>query len=178
MLRVVRSIVVLVLLLGALPSLASAQAAPSRERVRQMLSGVEDVPSDEDWRRLGDGVIPVLIDLYGDADQPPYVRLRAVGAVAAFPRPAVRTFLLAVTRVEGQSDLFIREAVMALARGFGAAASADVSPFLGHDEPVVREAAARALGRIGDAGATRALRARLTVERDSTVRATIEAALR
>jgi len=178
MLPLVRSIAVSVLLLCALPSLASAQAAPSRERVRQMLSGVEDTPSDEGWRRLGDGVIPVLIDLYDDPDEAPYVRLRAIGATAAFPRPAVRTFLLAVARLEGQGDLFVREALLALARGFGAAASGDLRPFLAHDEPVVREAAARALGQVGDAGATRALRARLAVERDATVREAIEAALR
>ena len=143
-----------------------------------MLSGVEDVPSDADWQRLGDGTLSVLIDLYNGRDEAPYVRLRAVGATAAFPRAASRTFLLAVARADGQSDLFVREAIVALARGFGRDASADLSPFLDHAEPVVREAAARALGRIGGRVASSALSARLRVERDAVVREAIEAALR
>lgn len=156
---------------------ASAQA-PSRERVRAMLSGIEEVPTDADWRRLGDATLPVLIELYTDRSEAPYVRLRAVGATGAFPREATRTFLLAVANAEGQSDLFVREAVHALARAFGPRAVGDVRGFLGHPEPVVREAAARALGRIGGAEATQALRARLGVERDAVVRESIETALR
>ncbi|HBQ12765.1 MAG: HEAT repeat domain-containing protein [Sandaracinaceae bacterium] len=157
---------------------AAAQAAPSRDRVRQLLSGIEDVPSDADWQRLGDGALPVLIDLYADGDEAPYVRLRAVDAVAAFPRTATRTFLLAVAQAEGQSDLFVRQAVLALARGFGRAALSDLRPFLAHDEAVVREAAARALGGIGGDEATAALRARLEVERDRVVREALQGGLR
>ena len=174
----VRGAAVLIVLSTLAPGLATAQAVPSRERVREMLSGIEDAPTDADWRRLGDGVLPVLIDLGDDTSQPPYVRLRAVGATGAFPRAAVRTFLLAVARVEGQSDLLVREAVVTLARAFGGAAIEDLAPFLGHDEAVVRDAAARSLGTIGGAAATRALRQRLRVERDDTVRRTIERALR
>ena len=156
---------------------AHAQA-PSRERVRQMLSGIEDVPTDTDWRRIGDGALPELIGLYADSSEAPYVRLRAVGATGAFPRAATRTFLLAVARADGQSDLFVREAIGALARGFGRAADGDVAPFLDHDEPIVREAAARALGQMGGRAASGALTARLRVERDEVVREAIEHALR
>jgi len=173
----VRFMVCIVALL-ALPSIADAQAAPSRERVRELLSGIEHTPSDTDWQRLGDGVLPILIDLYDTPSEPPYVRLRAVGATGAFPRPAVRTFLLAVARVDGQSDLMVREALVTLARGFGQPAVRDLVPFLDHEEIVVREAVAAALGRVGGATATRALRSRLEVERDATVRTAIERALR
>ncbi len=161
-----------------LPALATAQATPSRERVRDLLSGIEHTPSDADWQRLGDGVLPILMDLYNDTDQPPYVRLRAMGATGAFPRAAVRTFLLAVTHVDGQSDLFVREALVTLARGFGSAAVSDLTPFLAHDERVVREAAASSLGRVGGSTARRALRDRLRIERDGEVRRVIERALR
>lgn len=174
----VRPAAVVIVLCALAPRLVSAQAAPSHERVREMLSGIEDVPSDADWRRLGDGVLPVLIDLSDDTSQPPYVRLRAVGATGAFPRAAVRVFLLAVARVEGQSDLLVREALVTLARAFGSAAVGDLVPFLRHDEVVVRDAAARSLGTIGGSAATRALHERLRVERDDTVRRTIERALR
>ncbi|MBN4049423.1 HEAT repeat domain-containing protein [bacterium AH-315-N03] len=173
----VRAAAVLIAFAVLVPAFASAQAGPTRDRVREMLSGIEHTPSDADWRRIGDSVIPVLMGLYNDTSQPPYVRLRAMGATGAFPRAAVRTFLLAVTRIDGQSDLFIREAVVTLARGFGSAAVADLVPFLAHDEDVVREATAQSLGRVGGGAAMRALRVRLRVERDGTVRRAIERAL-
>lgn len=142
-----------------------------------MLSGIEDTPTDADWQRVGERALPILIELYNDADEAPFVRMRAVGASAAFPRPATRTFLLAVARAEGQSDLFVREALLALARGFGRGAVNDVAPFLAHAEPVVREAAARALGRVGGPEAQRHLSARLSVERDDVVREALQRGL-
>ncbi|MBX3269563.1 MAG: HEAT repeat domain-containing protein [Sandaracinaceae bacterium] len=173
-----RSLSLALVLLSVSPTLAGAQAAPSRERVRQMLSGIEHTPSDADWRRLGDGALPVLIELYQDTREPPYVRLRAVGATGAFPRAAVRTFLLAVARAPGQNDLLVREAVVTLARAFGPAAIDDLAPFLAHDEVVVRDGAVRALGRIGTPAARAALRARQPHEPDGVVRERIDAALR
>jgi HEAT repeat protein len=160
------------------PPASSAQAGPSRAQVRAMLSGVEDVPTDEAWRRLGEGALGVLIELYADPDEAPYVRLRAVGASGAFARPAARTFLLAVARAEGQADLFVREAVLSLGRAFGASALDELTPFLAHREPVVREATARALGRVGGPRAAGALRARLQVEREAVVREALQRALR
>ncbi len=143
-----------------------------------MLSGIEHVPSEDDWRRLGEGALPVLIDLYSDESEPGFVRIRAVSASAAFPQQATHTFLLAVAHADGQSDLFIREAVLALGRAFGRAAVGDIAPFLRHEASVVREASAMALGRIGGSDATGALRAQLSVERDAAVRTSIERALR
>lgn len=143
-----------------------------------MLSGIEDTPSRAEWQRMGEGALPILIELYTDRSQPGFVRLRAVGAAAAFPRTATRTFLLAVARAEGQSDLFVREAVNGLARAFGRDASPEVASFLDHRAPVVREAAARALGRVGGPNAVRALRVRLSAERDVVVRESIQRALR
>ena len=169
---------VAILLLAAvlsLPVLASAQARPSRAQVRQLLSGVEHVPSEHDWRRIGDGALPILIALYQDVDEPAYVRLRAIGATAAFPRPAVRTFLLAVATLEGQGDLYVREAISALGRAFGRDAIDAVAPFLDHPEPIVREGAALTLARVG--GADDLLRARLRREGDAVVRQAIAASL-
>ncbi|HEY8426763.1 MAG TPA: HEAT repeat domain-containing protein [Sandaracinaceae bacterium] len=168
-----------VLLLVLAPAIASAQQTqpPTRAEVRAMLSGIEDVPTDADFRRLGDAVLPILIELYADPNEAPFVRLRAVGAAGAFPREATRTFLLAVANAEGQSDLFVREAVLALARAFGPRAASDLRRFLSHPQPIVRESAARALGRVGTREAADALRARLPVERDAVVREAIQAAI-
>ena len=142
-----------------------------------MLSGIEDVPSLEDWRRVGPDALPHLLALYNDVDEVPFVRLRAVGATAAFPQPAVRTFLTAVASAREQSDLFIAEAVNAMGRAFGGQALEDLVGYLGHPEPVVREAAARRLGAIGSPPATSALRSRLRLERRPHVRTTIQRAL-
>lgn len=162
----------------ALPSAASAQATVTRARVRAMLQGIEDVPRDADWQRLGDAALPLLIELYTDRDEEPFVRLRAVAATAAFPRPATRTFLLAVARAERQGDLLVREAVLALARGFGREAVRDVGAFLGHREEAIREGAALALVRVGGPEARRLLQQRLPLERDLAVREVIQRGLR
>lgn len=163
------------LVVGLFPGGASAQQEPSREQVRSLLTGFEHVPTDAEWQRLGDGVLRHLIALYDDPSQPAYVRLRAVGATGAFPVPATRTFLLAVTRAPRQSDLLTREAVRALGRGFGARAQRELAGFLTHDSPLVREVAARALGRAGVGDD--ALRDRLATERNDEVRSAIQAAL-
>ena len=165
------------LVVGALaPSAPTAAQAPRRAALRQLLSGIEDTPTVEDWRRIGDGALPVLLSLFQDPQEPAYVRRRALGATAAFARPAVRTFLLAAGRLEGQHDLFVREAVFALARGFGRRAVGDVASFFGHEAASVREAVAIALGRIGGAEARAAIAARLRVEQDSLVREALERA--
>lgn len=168
----------LALLLGALgaPAAAGAQA-PTAQQVRELLSGYEYVPSGEDLRALGPDTLRVLIELYAAPDAPPWVRLRAIAAVGHYPEPATRTFLLAVARAEGQSDLLVREAVLALGRAFGEHAIADVRPFLSHREPVVREAAGMALGRIATPRAVDLLRARIVAERDPGVRRALDRSL-
>jgi len=113
-----------------------------------MLSGYEHVPSASEWRALGPEALGVLVRLYNDTHERPYVRLRAVGAAGHFPSPAAHTFLLAVARAPRQSDLFVREALLALGRAFGRGAAREIRPFLGSPEPVVRDAAAVALDRI------------------------------
>ncbi len=140
-----------------------------------MLSGVEHVPSDEAWRRVGESALPILMELYGDRSQPIFLRLRALAATAAFVRIETCRFLLGAARERGQRDLLVREAVLALARAFGADARDDVASFLSHREPIVREAAAHALVRIG--GSEHALSARLAVETDRVVREVLERGL-
>ncbi len=151
---------------------------PTANQVRQMLSGYETVPGRAAWRALGPETLPVLVSLYQDTSQPAFVRMRAVGATGYFPSTATRTFLLAVTHARGQSDLFVREAVIALGRAFGAQAVTDLVPFLSSRAVVVRDAAARALGGIGTATARQALQRRLVVEPDPTVRATLQRSMR
>lgn len=167
-----------VLLAAALLSPGQAAAdPPGKAQVRQLLSGFEAMPAAESWRALGPETLAVLVSLYDDPSEPAYVRLRAVRAVSFYPVAATRTFLLAVTRVPGQGDLFVREAVLSLARAFGRRAVDDVRSFLSSPEPTVREAAAMGLGRIGTERARDALRRRLAIEGAEHVRRTIQRAL-
>lgn len=174
---VVRWLLAAVLGVGLLVPAGASATPPSKAQLRALLSGFEHTPDAQTWRALGREALPVLIDLYDDADAPPYVRLRAVHAVSFYPTPATRTFLLAVAAAPRQSDLFVRQAVLSLGRAFGARAVDDLRPFLSHDEPVVRESAAAALGRVRTDAALSALRGRLSVETSAQVRETIERAL-
>jgi len=140
-------------------------APPSKAELAQLLSGYEDVPPASAWRDWGPETLGVLVELYQDGEQQPFVRMRAVSAAAHYPSAAARTFLLAVARAPGQSDLFVREAVVSLGRAFGPRAVDDVRPFLRHREPVVREGAVVALAEIRTPEALSALRTRLPDER-------------
>jgi HEAT repeat protein len=174
----VRSAVAATALVGALLSTQPAHAAPpDLAQVRELLSGYEGGPAESTWRALGPETLGVLITLYDAQGEAPFVRQRAVAAAAYYPSPAARTFLRAVLVTPGQSDLFIRTAVDALARAFGAAAWDEVQPYLAHPAVTVRMGAVRAAVRIGTPAARNALRARLRAEQDAEVREALSAAL-
>jgi HEAT repeat protein len=159
---------VVTLIAASAPTLANDQ--PSVDRVRSLLSGYEHQPGPEQLRALGPDTLQVLISLYEDRGEPTYIRLRAVSAAAHFASTPARAFLRRVAREPGQGDLFVRQAVMGLAQGFGVAALDEVSGFLRHDEPLVRRAAATCLGRMGTTESTRRLRRHLDTEHDPVVR--------
>lgn len=150
-------------------SVSSAQAPLTVERVRGMLSGIDTVPSDADWARLGPDAVPVLVALYDDPATPFFVRVRAVSAVAHYPTPAARAFLDAVARAPGQSVVVVRRALIALAVAFGAQAFESVRPFLRHPDPALRRVAVEQLARMDSARARSALAAHAARESDPGV---------
>jgi len=150
---------------------------PSKDQVRRMLSSFEGGPGAAEWRALGTDTVGVLVELYADGSEQPWVRLRAVRAVSHYPVAATRTFLLAVAETPRQSDLFVREALLGLGRAFGERAIDDIRPYLDDRRAVVREGAAMGLGLVATATAREALRRRLAVERSESVRRSIERAL-
>ncbi|MEM1418533.1 MAG: HEAT repeat domain-containing protein [Myxococcota bacterium] len=181
MIRLVVTALVLTLFAAARPAAAQTESAPTAaepgsDAVRAMLSGYESVPTLAEWRRLGPAVLPVLIRLYEARETAPYVRLRAIAATAAFPTELTRTFLRTVAQT-ATSDLIAREAVLTLGRAFADGIAEDVAPFLQHDAPVVREAAARTLGRVGTPGCRALLEARLPSEAHPVVRTALVRAL-
>ncbi len=150
---------------------------PSKAELSQMLAGFEQAPGAEDFRAWGPETFPILVELYGDHDVQPFVRMRAVAAVAHYPSPRARAFLLRVARAAGQSDLLIREAVRGLGRAFGPRSIEDIRPFLRHRAPAVREGAVLALTAFHTPAAQGALRARLPQEQSAHIAARIRASL-
>lgn len=151
---------------------------PSKDRVRQLLSAIDQMPPATVWRALGPGTLGVLIELYDDPSEAPYIRMRTLVAAQHYPVPAARTFLNAAASARGQSDLFVRQALISLGRAFGERAIDDVRPYLTHADADVREGAVLSLSRIGTEAARAALRDRLPRERNEIVRTALQRALR
>ena len=154
------------LVLGLFMTATARAEPPAVDDVRALLSGYEAGPSDAELRALGSEAPITLQALYARQDELPFIRLRAVEAMAAFPTPETRAFLKHVASDTNQSDLFVRIAVVAMVRAFGDAALPDVEPYLRSDRPVIREAAVRAVGRMHSPAARRAFRACQTLRRD------------
>lgn len=174
--RLIELCLVVLLLGAAAPAAARAQAqgAPTVAHVRMLLSSYERGPGLEVFRRLGPGALDVLIGLYDDPAEAWFVRLRAVGATAAFPSPRAHAFLMRVAAQQAGDPLYVRAAALALGRAFGKGAVGDLTKLLTHPEPLVRRGAARALSRMHDGAARAHLRARAAVEPDPAVRRAME----
>ncbi len=151
-------------LLAASASLAAparAQSGPRaeaggalRERVRAMLSGIEDAPSDEAIAALGEPGLEALIELAGDRDELGVVRLRAITAVGLSQSPRARAFLGALLADRELDPLALRAAARAYVAALGEEvterALASVLALASHPDPAVREGAVLALATARD----------------------------
>ena len=164
------------LLAFPMPDTASAQDA-ARQRLAQVLSGYESIPDASWWRARGPQTVAALRALYRDAQLPAFVRQRAVRAASFYATPEAREFLLAVAREPRQKDRFIREALLGLARAFNNGAGDEIAAFLDHERPLVRRAAAEALGKMKTDAWRPAIEQRLKSEHDGAVRAALQQAL-
>jgi HEAT repeat protein len=177
---------------AAAPSSASAQTAeprpdtdltpaltnaPTADQLTHALSHFERTATAEELRSLGPNTLQRLMQLYQATNSPGYVKLRALGALRHFPAPATRSFLVAVLEVPGQVDLHKRHALLSLAHAFGATARDEIRPYLNDPEPVVREAAGRALAHLGDTLSLRDIAQRVSQENNRYVRETLESLL-
>lgn len=154
---------------------AQAQDAPSRDAVRALLSGIEEAPSAAEWEALGPGAVAVLAALHDDPSEAPFVRLRTLWAARFFATDESHALL--ARALEREDGLALRTAIESLAHAFGAAEVSRIAPFLGHDDVVVRESAIRALDTIHVAAATSALRARMSVEPEASLRELLRVAV-
>ncbi|MCA9530642.1 MAG: HEAT repeat domain-containing protein [Myxococcales bacterium] len=139
---------------------------PSVETLRVLLSSYDSPPKRAVWERYGPAALAPLIALYDTPGEPLFIQLRVVGAVANYPTPATRTFLLAVARQKSQPSLLVERAVRSLGRAFGEKAVDDVAAFLSHPAVHVRASAITALADIGGPKARTALQTRMPKDRD------------
>jgi hypothetical protein len=160
------------LLPGIVLLAATAGAADQGSKVDQvvaLLSGYEYEASKADFDAVGPEAPAVLMQVASDAGLVKIIRARALLALRYYPGEKTKAFILGVVSAQGQDEMLVRKGLHALAAGFGKNALDDLAPFLEHENPDVREAAARAVGGIACKKALKLLTRRLAVEKNAMV---------
>ncbi len=148
-----------------------------RAQVESLLNGYERMPTDEDWKAVGPEALGVLEQIYRDPKALPSRRTRAVASMAQVDHPAAGDTLKAILqnpRVEAQ---YRSTAALALGARLGSFAVPVLEGSLKDGDGAVREATARAMGRVGGPDARRSLEEQLANEQDPAVREVIQQSL-
>lgn len=166
------------LLVGPGASLQAATApAGVRGEVLSLLDRAGAVPQETEWKPLGPAALGVLEELAADPQTPPQRRSRAVTFMAAVDHPQATDRLQAfLQNGDTQPDLRA-SAATALGLRVGTGAVPTLLPFLQDRSEPVREAVARALGRLGGAQVQQALEERLPLEEVPGVREALQQGL-
>jgi hypothetical protein len=161
------------LALAALALAANVAADPlDRAAVERALAGYEAEPTVADVRAWGPDGARSLLAIARDVSLQGVVRVRALHALRALAPDAGVHRLLRETAALPTAELLVRRACFdALLEGFDDVA--EVARHLRDPLPEVRDGAAWTLLRSPRADARAALRARLAVETDATVRTTL-----
>ncbi len=173
----------LVAVIAGLAGAGSAWAHPaSPDQVRMRLATPDAAPRpSSDWRKLGDDVDVRLIEAATDERLDPAARARAVEALGQISTERARHFLRNLLNTSGSGPDLVAAAVHALsdllARTDPSEALTLDKKYLDHRDWMVREAAARALGKLGTPDAEEALRARWNREKSGVVKLALSAAL-
>ncbi|MFH1436928.1 MAG: HEAT repeat domain-containing protein [Pseudomonadota bacterium] len=165
----------LVVLLIPLPVAlrASAEEKSQKAKVLDLLTGYEFTADKQDWDEIGQGARDILMEVFLDTGQKKIVRARAIMALRFFPDEAVKQFLLGILYKEDQDEKFLRKGLYSLSSGFGKEVLEDLATFLSHDNPDVREAAARSMGKIAGKKSLNHLKKRLKAENNEMVKKVI-----
>jgi hypothetical protein len=156
------------------PLSLSAGEKTGKDRALELLMSYDTEPGKADWDQVGSDAGDILIEIASDAGRPKIVRARAILALSWFPGKKTREFLLGVVFTQDQDEMLVRKGLYALAGAFGESVVGDVGVFLDHENPDIREASARALGKIASKKALKLLRKRLKVEESEMVRAVLK----
>ena len=156
---------------------AERSADAVKKRVDVLLSGIEDVPSDEDWARLGDAAVPALVEIVRDRQAKVVKRGRAAIGLGNFDTDTSRQALRMLLVDSTTPSLLLRKSMIALARLEGDGATDAVAKHLDHKSKRVREQAIKTLGELQTAPAQAALGARAKVEKSRYLKDLIDAEL-
>ncbi|GDX79227.1 hypothetical protein LBMAG42_10380 [Deltaproteobacteria bacterium] len=149
-----------------------------RARVVDLLSGLESSPSAADWSALGAGAEAELLAIAADSSMLPTQRANALLALGNFPTDRAHAMLSTTLGDASANVLLRRKACSGLAQGWGAAAVPALAAALGDGDVQLRQSAAGALAKVQDPTAVEALRARLAVETNASVKQVIEKAVK
>lgn len=147
-------------------------------RVVDLVSGLESSPSAADWTALGAGAEAELVAIAADSGMLPTQRGNALLALGNFPTERARGLLVGTLSDASANVLLRRKACSALAQGWGADAVPALAVALGDADVQLRQSAASALAKVSDPAAAEALRARLAVETNASVKQVIEKAVK
>ncbi len=155
----------------------TASKAGQANRLWELLQAPHPQVDAQVLQRIGPDVMQLLIETATAPRMDTPVRLRALGWLQWYPCTASKAVLMEALRARSASVGTVRVALRALGVGFGAAAVPVLGEHLLHPDPLVREAAAYALGDVDEAKARSMLDDRLEPESELAVRDAIVAAL-
>ncbi|MFZ4577059.1 MAG: HEAT repeat domain-containing protein [Myxococcota bacterium] len=128
-------------------------------------------------QRIGPDVNTILVEFATSTTAEPPVRLRAMAWLQHFPTPQTRAVLLDILRARDARVTEKRICLRALSAAFGVEVLPVVREHLESRNPLVREAAALALGDIDDLRVREILMDHVDREKDATVRDAVMASL-
>lgn len=146
------------------------------ESLARSLSDYESMPDVQALVARGEEAAALLFALYQDPQRPTFVRVRALRALASFPKALTVTRLTTVIEDDRAKPVFLREAALGLARS-GETVVIVVGALLDRPTASLRLIAVEALRVIGTAGARARLQAHRLHESDVRVRDAVDAAL-
>lgn len=152
--------------------------AELKPKVLALITGYELEPKREDWDKLGPKALDVLVAIAQDDTALPSTRTRAIASMNHFDAPSVSTHLATFASQKTLPWRLRATAAEVLVARDGEKALPQVAPMLSSADPLVREAAAKSIARLGTATARKTLESRLEKEEDAAVREAIQQGLR
>lgn len=149
-----------------------AASGATRDKVMTLLSGIEHIPSREEFTRAGtdEQVAAALDAIARDGAAKLRHRANAAAALGFYPVPSSRKTLESLINEPGLDEVLRRPAIKSYASAFGPDSVALVSKMLDHKDRSTRETALRALADVGGAPARQAVEARVKVESDESLK--------
>jgi HEAT repeat protein len=153
-----------------------AQAEPdARAALRALLSAEEVTVTPKTLSDMGSGVPQLLMEVAQNPEEDPLLRSRALSFLRHYPDdPRVAAFLEGMVNQKGLNPVLLRSALHshgAVSRGKAVPA---LAPYLASEDPLIREAAGRALAATKDQGAMAMVKQAADRESDPSVKQTLQ----